>query len=75
MRPNRLQSQWQYIERKLCEHYPRVPRSLWRATEGEHERIVRVIRDTYVPGRSAITVEAEIRDRLNEWVAEIEAHV
>lgn len=73
MQSNRLQTHWRYIERKLREHYPRVPDALWARTDGEHDKIVNLIRDTYARGRSAITVEAEVRDALNQWVAEIEA--
>lgn len=73
MQPNRLQAHWRYIERKLREHYPRVPEALWASTRGEHDKVVDLVRDSYARGRSAITVEAEIRDALNRWVTEIEA--
>jgi hypothetical protein len=73
MQPNRLQANWRYIEKKLREHYPRVPVDLWDRTEGEHDKIVRQICRTYAVGRSELTVEAEVRDRLNIWVAQIEA--
>lgn len=73
MQPNRLQSHWRYVERKLREQYPRVPEALWARTDGEHDKIVDLVRDTYARGRSTITVEAEIRDALNRWVTEIEA--
>ena len=73
MQPNRLQAHWRYIEKKLRERYPRVPESMWERTEGRHDHIVDLVRDTYAPGRSSLTVEAEVRDALNIWVAEIEA--
>ncbi|MBI4237648.1 MAG: hypothetical protein HY696_04410 [Deltaproteobacteria bacterium] len=70
---NRLEAQWPYVERKLCGQYPRVPAELWAGTEGAHDRIVRLVRDLYVPGRANIVVEAEVRDLLNQWVTEAEA--
>jgi|GEM_PF-4478308 len=72
MQPNRLQSQWRYIERKLRERYPRVPEAMWAQTEGRHDRIVDLVRDIYAAGRSSITIEAEVRDDLNAWVTEME---
>ncbi len=72
MQPNRLERHWRYIERKLQEHYPRVPFDSWPKTEGQHDKIVDLIRDTYARGRAAITIEAEVRDLLNRWVTEVE---
>lgn len=72
MQPNRLERHWPYIVAQLAQRYPLVPRALWDATAYQHDRIVRLVRDTYAPGRSEITVEAEVRDGVNQWVAEAE---
>ena len=72
MQPNRLERHWPYISARLRQHYPRVPESLWNGTEWQPDRIVRLIRDTYAPGRSDITVEAEVKDLLVQWCDEIE---
>ena len=73
MEPNRLQSQWAFITRKLRETYPRVAPDLWIATNGCHDRVVDLVQQTYAPGRAAIQIEAEVRDLLNRWVDDIEA--
>lgn len=72
MEPNRIQASWPHIERKLKATYKQVPASLWKDTEGRHDFIVRLIRDTYTAGRSELSVEAEVRDLLNQWLAEAE---
>lgn len=73
MQPNLLQAHWDFIERKLRAAYPRVPESLWRDTQGRHDFIVRLVRDTYARGRSELSIEAEVRDLLNDWAAQAEA--
>lgn len=73
MEKNRVAAQWPFVERKLTIQYPLVPRTLWTATDGEYDKIVVLIRDTYAPGRAAIMIEAEVRDWLNTWTAEAEA--
>ncbi|MBI4367637.1 MAG: hypothetical protein HY543_12545 [Deltaproteobacteria bacterium] len=72
MEPNRLMRQWPLIKRRLAERYPRVPAGMWDRTEGQHDLIVRCIRDVYIAGRSELSVEAEVRDFLNECCADIE---
>lgn len=72
MQPNRLQSCWPFITRKLRETYPRVAIDLWDGTGGRHDQIVHLVKATYAPGRASIQVEAEVRDLLNRWVDEIE---
>ncbi len=73
MKQNRLQQQWPNVVRKLQTCYVRVPEELWDKTEGKHDLIVDLIARTYAPGRSSIVIEAEVRDRLNEWISELEA--
>lgn len=73
MQPNRLQHQWPYVARKLRETYPRVAPDLWQTTNGCHDRIVHLVRQTYAPGRASIQIEAEVRDLLNRWMDDIDA--
>lgn len=72
MEPNRVAHHWSYLRRKLQERYPRVAPDLWTVTDAETDQIVRLVRDTYAPGRSELTVEAEVRDAIQLWLEEIE---
>lgn len=72
MQPNRIEQHWPYIVGRLKRRYPRVPEALWEGTGRRHDQVVRLVRDTYAPGRSEITVEAEVRDVLNQWCHEAE---
>lgn len=72
MQPNRIEEHWTYLLRQLNRHYPLVPTALWEQAHWQPDQIVRLICETYVPGRSEITVEAEVKDLLVQWCNEAE---
>lgn len=67
MQPNRIQRHWPYIVGQLKRRYPLVAAALWEQAHYQYDQIVRLVRTTYAPGRSDITIEAEVRDLLNRW--------
>lgn len=69
MQPNRLEKVWKWVKPDLLKRWNKLTADEVEACEGQYDRLVETIRRIYFEGRSHITLEAEIRDWLNERVA------
>ena len=71
-RPNRLEQYWsRLVEAILC-RWDHVQLSDLEKCKYRYDDIVEIIRQTYHRGRSHITMEADIRDWLNNTIANLE---
>lgn len=69
MQPNRLEKVWEFVKPEILKRWNKLTDDDLQACEGQYDPIVEAIRKIYFEGRSHITLEAEIRDWLNERVA------
>lgn len=69
MQPNRLEKVWKYVEPEIMSRWNRLTHGDLKSCDGQYDLIVEAIRKAYYQGRSHLSLEAEIRDWLNERVA------
>lgn len=67
----RLEETWGAIKPRLIEKWGRLDSAQIDDIKGNYGKLVELFRDTYYPGRSVITVEAEIRGFINNELNEI----
>ena len=61
---NRLQAHWGDMKPKILKKWGRLGETELDGIEGQFDRLVELIRNRYKPGRSLISVEANIYDWL-----------
>lgn len=68
MQPNRLERVWKFVKPEILKRWDHLTEEDLKSCVGEYDLIVEAIRKNYFEGRSHITLEAEIRDWLNERI-------
>ena len=64
MQQNRIEKVWYAIKPDILKKWGRLDAADLDACDGQSDLIIEAIRKIYYPGRSHITLEAEIRDWL-----------
>lgn len=72
MQSNRLQRQWKFIEPEILKKWDRLTKYDLAEVAGDYDALVDVIRNTYAPSRTRLSVEAEVRDWLTSRIDEKE---
>lgn len=72
MQTTRLIQYWDRIRPKLETRWPEVPETKWQVMPQTYDEMIEIVRNAVYPGRSEITVEAEVRDLINQLADSIE---
>ena len=72
MQQNRLERHWKLLEPEILKKWDRLTKYDLAGVGGDHDALVNVIRKTYAPERTKLSVEAEIRDWLTSRIEEKE---
>lgn len=72
MQPNRLEKVWKQVKPEILKRWNKLTPEDLETTQGQYGLIVEAIRRTYFEGRSHLSLEADIRDWLNERVTHYE---
>lgn len=69
MQPNRLEKVWKYLEPEILQKWNALTADDLESCDFKYDLVVEAIRKAYYPGRSHLSLEADIRDWLNSRVA------
>lgn len=72
MLPNRLEKHWETIKPEILVRWDKLSPYDLTPVDGRFDRLVELIRHRYMPLRSQLSIEAEIRDWLVKKIAELE---
>jgi hypothetical protein len=73
MQPNRLERCWPAIEPQILGRWEKLSEYDLKGVSGDFDGLVETIRRRYEPGRSKLSIEAEIRDWLISKISEFES--
>ncbi len=69
MQPNRLERVWKFVKPEILNRWDKLTEDDLKICDYQYDLIVETIRKAYYPGRSHLSLEADIRDWLNGRVA------
>ena len=69
MQPNRLEKVWGRLEPEILKKWEKLVPNDLAACQFKYDLIIEAIRKAYYPGRSHLSLEADIRDWINAQVA------
>jgi hypothetical protein len=72
MQPNRLERCWPAMEAEILRRWEKLSQYDLRGVKGNFDGLVETIRRRYEPGRSKLSIEAEIRDWLVSRISKFE---
>ena len=69
MQPNRLERVWKFLQPEILNRWNKLSEDDLTACQYQFDLIIEIIRKTYFPGRSHLTLEGEIRDWMSERIS------
>jgi hypothetical protein len=70
--PNRLEKHWETMKPEILVRWDKLSPYDLVYVEGRFDRLVELIRHRYMPSRSPLSIEAEVRDWLVKKITELE---